>query len=264
MNGQPRVSVCIPAMNGAAYLEEAIESVLGQDYPDFELLVGDNASDDDTLHIASSFRDPRLRVIRYVERMEMCANWNRLLGEAKGEWLKILPCDDRLTSGALRREVNAAAEGVALVAGGKILCARSGRRVRTFRRVETGRHCGNKMRRRLLSAPGNLLGEPGSVLFCRTHWKRCGRFNESLHFYCDVEFYLRLLCLGDLVILEEPSAFFRAHGGSMSSKLFRRVAEEFHRFRSMNGVPPAGLLQKTRLLASIVVRQTAIRMLDRF
>jgi glycosyltransferase involved in cell wall biosynthesis len=258
------VSICLPSMNGAAYLGEAIESVLSQKCPNFELLVGDNASNDNTFQVASSYQDKRLRVIRYSERLEMCANWNRLIAEAGGHWIKLLPCDDRLTPGALEREVSAIADGVVLIAGGKILCGRSGRRIRTFRRVESGRHAGQEFRKQLLSAPGNLLGEPGSVLFRRHDWDLCGGFNESLHFYCDVEFYLRLLGLGDLVFLKQPSALFRAHGGSMSSSLFRKVAKDFYRFRSIAGVPPAGLLLKISLWFSIATRQATIKVLDRF
>ena len=250
-------------MNGGSYLRECIESVLSQQIADMEVLVGDNASDDDTSAIATSFQDPRLRLIRYEERLEMCANWNRLLAEARGEWIKLLPCDDRLTVGAMQRELDAIKPGIALIAGGKIVCARSGRKMWVSRRTASGHFPGATMRSRLLRAPGNLLGEPGSVLFRLEDWKRCGKFNESLHYFCDVEFYARLLACGDLIVLEKPSGMFRVHGGSMSAKQFRRIAKEYHQFRELYSLQPADVLQKTRLKCSTVLRQACIIVLNR-
>ena len=56
------VSVCIPTYNGAEFVAEAIQSVLGQSFADFELLVVDDGSDDSTLTTVRSFADPRLRI----------------------------------------------------------------------------------------------------------------------------------------------------------------------------------------------------------
>ena len=52
----------MPAWNGAAYIEQAVSSVLAQTFEDFELLVIDDCSDDDTVAIVSRFDDPRIRV----------------------------------------------------------------------------------------------------------------------------------------------------------------------------------------------------------
>ena len=57
----PTVSILLPVYNGAAYLRESLESILGQTYPDFELIIIDDGSCDDSPRIIQSIDDPRIR-----------------------------------------------------------------------------------------------------------------------------------------------------------------------------------------------------------
>src|SRR5829696_6795086 len=84
------VSVVIPCYNQAHFLGEAIESVLAQSYTDFELIVVDDGSEDNTPEVASGYEGVRL------VRQE-----NRGLVEASGEYVVFLDSDDRLLAGAL-------------------------------------------------------------------------------------------------------------------------------------------------------------------
>ena len=74
----PRVSVCIPAYNGAAYIGEAISSVLSQTFIDFELIVVDDSSTDGTERVVKEHRDSRIRYVRNPRRLGLVRNWNRL------------------------------------------------------------------------------------------------------------------------------------------------------------------------------------------
>jgi glycosyltransferase involved in cell wall biosynthesis len=74
MSHQPRVSVCVPSYNHARYLPDTIESVLGQTYRDFEVVVVDDGSTDDSLAIAESYaaRHPdRVRVFTHPGRRNL-------------------------------------------------------------------------------------------------------------------------------------------------------------------------------------------------
>lgn len=92
----PRVSVGIPVYNGEAYLEQAVSSLLGQTYPDFELIISDNASTDETEAICSDFarRDRRVRYNRNDENIGAAANYNRLVEGARGAYFKWAAHDD--------------------------------------------------------------------------------------------------------------------------------------------------------------------------
>ena len=104
----PLVTVAIPVYNGGPYLQEAIESVLAQDYPRLVLLVVDNASTDATPTIVDSFHDDRLVYARYTELVPMADNWNRAVDNAQGEYLIFLGADDTLAPGGVCRLVEGA------------------------------------------------------------------------------------------------------------------------------------------------------------
>src|SRR5262249_2421528 len=101
----PKVSVCIPALNSAAYLALAIDSVIAQDYEDFELVVCDNASTDETGEICAAYDAPRFRVARFDEMVGQAENWNRCLGLASGQYVILLHADDELEPRFLARAV---------------------------------------------------------------------------------------------------------------------------------------------------------------
>jgi glycosyltransferase involved in cell wall biosynthesis len=267
MNIPPEVSICIPVLDGARYLAEAIDSVLSQEGASMEVIVCDNASRDTSAAIAGSFSDERIRVVTHDARLDMCANWNRAIGYARAPWIKLLPCDDRLATGALARELSATrcASNPALVVGGKILCSRRGLRIARISRVPAGLYQRDSLRNLLLRSPINLLGEPGSVLFRREAWEVAGGFDNSLHYFCDVDFWIRLLDIGPVIILKEPSALFRVHGGSMSYKQSRFIRGEFTRFRTNPfQTPRFGTTQAAWLDFTIWARQVVIRLLDLF
>lgn len=96
MSQFPRVSVLIPTYNSAPFLDEAIQSVLDQTFADFELIINDNNSTDDTEEIAKKYlSDPRVSFYKNPANIGMAGNWNKLLAHAKGEYIKFLMSDDK-------------------------------------------------------------------------------------------------------------------------------------------------------------------------
>jgi glycosyltransferase involved in cell wall biosynthesis len=110
----PKVSVCIPTYNSARYLAEAIDSVLRQKFGDFELVVCDNASTDETAQICSRYKDARFRYVRFEELTNQAGSWNRCLSEARGEYLTFLHADDLLLPGFLADRVDSLEDDPAL------------------------------------------------------------------------------------------------------------------------------------------------------
>src|SRR5690242_10061173 len=102
----PSVSICIPTYRGTAHLGAAIDSVLAQTYRDFELLIIDDNSPDDTAHLVARYDDPRIRYLRNTSNLGPEGNWNRCLAEARGKYFKLLPHDDLLTPNCLERQVS--------------------------------------------------------------------------------------------------------------------------------------------------------------
>jgi glycosyltransferase involved in cell wall biosynthesis len=101
----PLVTVVIPAYNGTDHIGEAIQSVLDQTYPHFELIVVDDASPDNTAEVVKGFQDPRLRYIRHERNRLANAARNTGIRAAKGEVIAFLDQDDMFHPEKLRVHV---------------------------------------------------------------------------------------------------------------------------------------------------------------
>ena len=88
------VSVVMPSYNTGKYIKKSIESVLAQTYRDWELLIVDDGSTDDTDAIISSFDDPRIRYFKNETNSGAAICRNLALREAKGRWIAFLDSDD--------------------------------------------------------------------------------------------------------------------------------------------------------------------------
>lgn len=103
-NHAPRVSVVMPVYNVAAYVEAAVASVLTQDFADFELLIVDDGSTDDSLARCQAFNDPRLRIICQANR-GLAGARNTGIRHARGQYVAFLDSDDLWTPDKLTAHV---------------------------------------------------------------------------------------------------------------------------------------------------------------
>lgn len=101
------VSILIPVYNREGLVAECICSALGQTYSQFEVVIVDNASTDNTWSICQDFaaRDPRVRIFRNDSNLGPVRNWRRCLEEARGTYGKILFSDDLMAPGFLEQAV---------------------------------------------------------------------------------------------------------------------------------------------------------------
>lgn len=106
MNARPRVTVLMPVYNAAAYLKDAVASVLQQSYADFELLIIDDGSTDNGPAILETFADPRIRLIRNRNNQGLIATLNEGLEQATGQdYLARMDADDLCLPDRLERQV---------------------------------------------------------------------------------------------------------------------------------------------------------------
>jgi glycosyltransferase involved in cell wall biosynthesis len=100
----PKVSVIIPTYNRAQYIAEAINSVLGQTYQDFEIIVIDDGSTDNTREVMENFKDPRVKYI-YQENRRMSNARNAGINHSTGEYIAFLDSDDSFFEKAIEKGV---------------------------------------------------------------------------------------------------------------------------------------------------------------
>ena len=101
----PKISVLLPAYNHAQYLSETIESVLNQTYSDFELLISDDCSTDDTAQVIKSYTDGRITGVYFEKNQGTVRALNYLLRMAKGEYIAVLGSDDVWESDKLEKQI---------------------------------------------------------------------------------------------------------------------------------------------------------------
>lgn len=90
----PRVTVLMPTYNVAPFVKEAIKSVLNQTYSDFELLVIDDCSTDNTIEVVRSIEDPRIRIVQNEKNLGLAENLNRGLSLITTEYVARMDGDD--------------------------------------------------------------------------------------------------------------------------------------------------------------------------
>lgn len=101
----PLVSICIPAYNAGNTIRDTLNSLLMQSYENFEIIVSDNASTDETLKIVSEFKDSRIRVYRNEVNIGGEANFNRCLQLSSGKYTAIFHADDIYEPNMLEMQV---------------------------------------------------------------------------------------------------------------------------------------------------------------
>jgi glycosyltransferase involved in cell wall biosynthesis len=222
-----KVSVCIPTYNYGNYIAETIESVLAQNFSDFELLIIDDCSKDQTADVVESYarKDPRVRFIVNKVNLGMVENWNSCIAEARGEYIKFVFGDDLLASpDAVGRMVFLLDNdnSVSLVCSARNLIDESSKVKKIESHFDTGIIEGTDVINRCLASQGNLIGEPSVVMFRKN---QAGRgFNTNYKQIVDLEMWFHLLQQGSFAYINEPLCSFRQHGQQQT----RVNAENFH------------------------------------
>jgi glycosyltransferase involved in cell wall biosynthesis len=229
----PIVSICIPTFNGALWICQAIESALAQDFSSFEVVVCDDASDDDTVVLARQFADERVRVVANRQRVGMARNWNRSVRASQGAYVKFLMQDDLLRPDCIARmlEVMNAEPHVGMVFSARELAFEDPAdpasidfrerfsavhaRLGPLARVNHGRTLFAIMERDRFR--DNLIGEPSAVMVTREALLKLGLFNVQLHQLTDLEMWLRIASSYRVGFIAEPLATFRVHARSAST-----------------------------------------------
>jgi glycosyltransferase involved in cell wall biosynthesis len=105
MTATPRVSIIMAVYNAARYLREAMDSVVSQDFTDFEFVIVDDCSTDETPAIIAAYADPRVVYLRNERNTGQTPSLNRALRASRGQYVARLDGDDAYQAGKLRRQV---------------------------------------------------------------------------------------------------------------------------------------------------------------
>jgi glycosyltransferase involved in cell wall biosynthesis len=225
----PLVSVVVPFYQQAAFARETVESVLGQDYPELEVILADDGSTDGTVSTLRSFEDPRVRILEAPVNRGIAANFNAGLQAANGEYIAILGGDDVMLPGKLEAQVQtleAHPEAVACVHDAEVFASADGRVLGRFSELYNGRR-GVRSGGVELQFDATYFMLPSAMMFRRAAAPP-GGYDERLKFANDWLWTVELLRRGPILGSDEVLVRYRRHEGNItaSAQTRMRILEE--------------------------------------
>jgi glycosyltransferase involved in cell wall biosynthesis len=230
----PTFSIFTPIYNDARWLPGAIESVLAQTYPEWELVIGDNASERDLASIVKRYPDERIHYRRWERHTGIADNHNRTILLCRNDWLQILSADDRLAPTCLERM--AARIDEATVAGREPALVITACRPVLEDGTEAGHEFSGSWRvkhlpsgtyephqwLRHVAEPGQVPWNVGSVALARRTWEVMGGFfREEVGLTIDVDMVLRASAYGPVEYLEDELLDYTVRPGGINKELSR-------------------------------------------
>lgn len=223
----PRVTVAMTTYNGATHLRETIDSILAQTFDQFEFLIVDDASKDDTRSIIGAYGDSRIRLVENERNLGISESRNRAIRLARGEYIAATDQDDLSARTRLERQVeylDSHPETILVSSAVRLLEYGSGR-----------------------TDPMPVFDEPRKLHFALffgrhnvTYSSICARldtlkkheltFKPEFHYAEDYELYHRIAKVGSMVTLSEALVTYRLHGENNSIIRYETMSDNGRRF----------------------------------
>ena len=245
LSKNPTVSVIIPTHNRGWILKDAIDSVLAQDYTDYELIVVDDGSTDNTRQILDSYgRD--IAVVQQPNRGVSAAR-NRGIDASRGGLIAFLDSDDLWLPQKLSRQVDFfKTNPAALICQTEETWVRNGVRVNPKRRHQ-------KLSGMIFEPSLALcLVSPSAVMIRKTLFEAVGRFDERLPACEDYDLWLRVSCRYPVFLIDEPLIIKR---GGHADQLSRAAGLDRYRIQALQNLIVAGRLSEAQKLAAMKTLQ---------
>ncbi len=210
----PKVTVLMPVFNGTSYVREAIESVLAQTYIEFEFLIIDDASTDESASVIESYKDERIRLVKNESNIGQVRSLNKGLHLARGAFIARLDQDDSCLMTRLERQ--------AAVLGNDAKIAIVGTWLQI---IDGSSHAITIWAGRLddyadfvyTSLANRLMLYHPSVMFRRDVVLRLGGYDETMRYAEDQDLWRRIALAGyDARIIPSPLVCYRLHEGQQS------------------------------------------------
>ena len=237
----PLVSVIIPTYNRGWIIKEAIDSVLAQDYTEFELIVVDDGSTDHTSDVLDSYGDD-IKVL-FQKNKGVSAARNRGIAEASGKFIAFLDSDDLWLPQKLTVQIEFFNQTPdALICQTEEVWIRNGLRVNPKKR--------HKKPSGMIFNPSLelCLVSPSAVMIQRSLFGRVGKFDETLPACEDYDLWLRISCRFPVHLIDTPLIIKRGgHGDQLSS----RAGLDRFRIKAIEKIIKRGILSDDQYRAAV-------------
>ena len=253
----PAISVCIPTYNGAKYIAQTIESILNQTFTDFEIIVSDDGSSDETLEIVGSFNDPRIVQIDRLSKVGAEANWNNAVATASASLVKLVCQDDLLYPQCLEVEVQTMSKSehqdVSFCFHLRDFVTPNSRKL-SARRVgysNLQKYSKTEILTKVVRSGGNPIGEPMAVTMRKLSLNSAGKFRGD--YVIDLDMWSKLSDQGSALFIEQHLSAFRISKTSWTSNLKKSHLSSVRTLSKKLQIDSDGAITKFDLLRGQIV-----------
>ncbi|MBD2579595.1 glycosyltransferase [Oscillatoria sp. FACHB-1406] len=243
----PSVSVIIPAYNARSTIKKTLESVFAQTHSDFEIIVINDGSTDDTLKICQEIPDRRLKIFSY-ENAGQAVSRNRGIERASGDYIAFLDADDLWTKNKLETQLQTLQNNPEAA----VVYSWTDYIDENDNFLQSGRHInveGNVYDKLLIN---NFIENGSNVLIRQQALQEVGGFEPSLPPAEDWDLWLRLARQYHFAVVPEPQILYRVSATSSSANLTRQEMQTLRVIdRAFAAAPPSYQSLKKRSLANL-------------
>jgi hypothetical protein len=264
-SAHPLFTIAIPTFNRAHWLRHCINSALSQTFGDLEVVVSDNASDDETVEVLREFSDQRLVVLRQPVNIGAVGNWNACLATASGAYIVMLSDDDSVAPHFLERSSALITEDVDLpviVTLGDVYDSSTGltRPALTSRVLRSGVREGMEILKEFLQ--DNITPQMCTIAIKTETLRARGGFPEGWPHTGDLVSWVPLLLQGKAGFINESCGTYHSHAETQTAKLslesrlndFERLACAINRETEYRVRDPLIVADLQRLVRRYVAR----------
>ena len=216
----PKVSVIIPTYNRSHMITRAVESVLNQTYPEFEIIIVDDASTDSTYDVIRSINDSRVKVIRHERNMGGSRSRNTAIEASSGEYIALLDDDDEWLPEKLRKQVDvfreSSAETGLVYSGFSFISSKDNSVLKGIVPQKKGDLFRDFLNRDIICASTSVIKKD-----C---FKKAGNFDETLSSCQDWDMWIRITRHYRVDFSGDILANVYIHGDQISTNLDSKIS----------------------------------------
>lgn len=224
MSGIPTISIITPVWNGLPYIRECVDSVLTQEFKDWELIISDNGSSDGTRDYLDTLSDPRIRVFKQDRNLGIDGNLNFLIGKIQAPLAYCLCADDYFYGDGLGlaiREWTKVSPETAFI-GFNWKEVQTHDRTAAYSYQILPKTLDPSMSQLAFFLFGNLVGNLSNVSFRVDTLKSSGGFDERLRMAGDFEIWARLAKSHTMALSDTETVYVRRHEGTATNYLSKQ------------------------------------------